>query len=59
MQGNEEQQHNGEIVRLHSPDNGCSCNQHACYRPGNMFDSLCMQVSLCTDQNAHWSMHLL
>ncbi len=32
MQDNiQEQQHNGEIFRLHSSDNGCSCNQHVCW----------------------------
>jgi hypothetical protein len=39
-QGIEEQQHNSEIVGLHGPDNGHSCNQHACCGhhivPGNI-----------------------
>jgi hypothetical protein len=28
----QEQQHDGEIVGLHSSDNGRSCNQHVCCR---------------------------
>jgi hypothetical protein len=36
----EDQEHDGEIIRLHSPDNGRLCTQHACCShhvvPGNI-----------------------